>query len=344
MATGRIRRTARRGIAVAVLAWLGVAGASVVGPLAVAAPSVTVPIRDLTPPVVSVDAGGSVTFVNEIQDKAVQVDGGGLLPTPVTVTASTEVTLRLPSGTKALTAPGTPGASVTERFDRSCVTCTITYAYELTSNGSLTAPLTDAALQALPPLPAPTPFVVNTILPDVPNVPGANLPAPPAATVPPLSGGTPPPPQAPVPGEKPEEAPVVAEEVVRPQMQDPPGDPYTYDVGDGAARLSPSDASAAAAFDPSSVFGPGRSLGGADRGGSAGAGGVAGSYDGASVPVFGQLAGLDSAALDEGSTNEVAAAEARPLTLPAAALAAVVALAAVTAALVRTTQAARESR
>ncbi|MGH2217871.1 hypothetical protein, partial [Enterococcus faecalis] len=78
---------------------------------------------------------------------------------------------------------GTPGASVTERFDRSCATCTITYAYELQSNGSLTAPLTDAALEALPPLPAPTPFVVNTILPAVPNLQGANLPPLPAVSL-----------------------------------------------------------------------------------------------------------------------------------------------------------------
>ncbi len=82
MATGRIRRTARRGVALAVLGWLSVAAASVaLAPSASAAPAVTVPIRDLTPPVVSIDAGGTVTFVNEIQDKTVQVGGGGLLPT-----------------------------------------------------------------------------------------------------------------------------------------------------------------------------------------------------------------------------------------------------------------------
>ena len=61
MATGRIHRTARRGIAVAVLGWLAVAAASVaLAPAAGAAPAVTVPIRDLTPPVASVDGGGTV--------------------------------------------------------------------------------------------------------------------------------------------------------------------------------------------------------------------------------------------------------------------------------------------
>jgi hypothetical protein len=61
------------------------------------------------------------------------------------------------------------------------------------------------------------------------------------------------------------------------------------------------------------------------------------------VPVFGQLAGLDSASLDEDTAEEVAASRSDAPTLPAAALAAVVALAAVTAALVRTHQAHRAS-
>lgn len=346
MATGRIRRTARRGIAAAALAWLGVAGASVVAPLALAAPSVTVPIRDLTPPVVSVDAGGAVTFVNEIQDKTVQVGGGGL-PTPVSVTASTEVTLGLPSGPKVLTAPGTPGASATERFDRSCVTCSIGYAYTLQSDGSLSAPLTAAALEALPPLPVPTPFVVNTILPAVPNLQGANLPPLPAVTLPPLPiqpPASPAPPPPTVSGEEREETVVQTSPAAPPVMQDPPGDPYTYDVGAGAVRLSPSGTTAAAAFDPSRFAVPGPSGGGADRTGGAGAGGVAGAYDGASVPVFGQLAGLESASLEGVAGEVVTASEPRPLTLSAAALAAVVALATVTSTLVRTAQAAGESR
>ena len=79
MASGRIRRSALRGITAAVLGWLAVAVVSVLmAPSAGAAPTATVEIRDLTPPVVSVDAGGSVTFVNLIQDKTVQVGGGGL--------------------------------------------------------------------------------------------------------------------------------------------------------------------------------------------------------------------------------------------------------------------------
>jgi hypothetical protein len=106
--------------------------------------------------------------------------------------------------------------------------------------------------------------------------------------------------------------------------------------------MSVSDAVAAAAFDPQRYFVPGQSLGTKDR---AGSGGLPGGYDGASVPVFGQLAGLDGSSLDESSAQEAAAANADSApTLPAAALAAVIALAAVTAALVRTHQAQRSSR
>jgi hypothetical protein len=61
------------------------------------------------------------------------------------------------------------------------------------------------------------------------------------------------------------------------------------------------------------------------------------------VPVFGQLAGLDNASLEEdGSDAALADPGAGPAAqLPVPALAAVVALAAVTAALVRTHQASR---
>ena len=67
MATGRIRRSARRGIAAAMLGWLGIVGAAVVmAPGASAASSATIEIRNVTPPAASVDPGGRVTFVNKI--------------------------------------------------------------------------------------------------------------------------------------------------------------------------------------------------------------------------------------------------------------------------------------
>ncbi|MGY2127867.1 hypothetical protein [Blastococcus sp. SYSU DS0617] len=344
MATGRIHRSARRGVAVAVLGWLSVAAASVVlAPAAGAAPAVTVPIRDLTPPVVSVDGGGTVTFVNEIQDKTVQV-GGGLLPALVSVTAKTEVALGLPSGRRVLA----PGASVTETFDRTCLTCSITYTYRLQSNASLTSVLTDAALGLLPPLPAPTPFVVNTLVPlpnlsgvNVPQLPPLTLPAPPAGVLP-----TPPPPTSTPPSTAPVPAPAPApapEPTAAPPVEGVPGNQYAYPTGAGAAQLSPGTDSAGAAFDPSRFLGSGSSATGSAGSGS---GGLAGTYDGATVPVFGQLAGLNGSDLDEeGSTLDTTAdtaASAAPL--PAAALVAVVALAAVSAALVRTHQASRAAK
>ncbi|MGY2001495.1 hypothetical protein [Blastococcus sp. SYSU DS1024] len=340
MATGRIRRTAHRGIAVAVLSWFGVAAASVVvAPVAAAAPTATVPIRDLTQLVVSVDQGGSVTFVNELQDKTLQVGGGGLLPSLISVTASTEVTLTLPSGQRELA----PGASVTERFDRSCVAgCWLTFTYALESGAALTQPLIDATTALLPPLPRPQPLVVNTLLP-LPNLPGANLPQLPPVTLPaaPPSATPPAPPAPEAPGAPQADRPPAPE--AGPAPEGVPGDQYTYETGSGgAAQLAPGARGSAAAFDPSRFVVPGPAQAGADRSGS---GGVTGTYDGATVPVFGQLAGLSSAEPDgEKAGQVVSASEAQPVALPAAALAAVVALATVTAALVRTTQAARASR
>jgi hypothetical protein len=333
MAAGRIRRSARRGIAVAVLGWLGVAAAAVVlAPGASAAPTYTVHIRDLTPPVATVDPGGTVTFVNEIADKKLSVGVGGL--SVVQATVHTDVTLQLPSGKKPLPA----GAGVSEKFAGPCG-CTITYSYRV--DGALL----NQVLPQLPALPAPTPFVVNTVVPAVPNLPSVNLPQLPEVnvevpTLPGLpGGGTPMAPGGPV-------APPTgggAGGGAVPPAQDAPGTPYAYNTGTGAPRLSPADIAAAAAFDPARYYVPGRSLGGPD---GAGAGGVAGGYDGASVPVFGQLAGLDSAGLDQDGATPETAADATPAgrTLPAAALAAVVALAAVTAALVRTHQATRAGR
>ena len=78
---------------------------------------------------------------------------------------------------------------------------------------------------------------------------------------------------------------------------------------------------------------------------SGGGGGVAGADDGASVPVFGHLAGIAGASLDDRAAGEeLADPGAAAQALPAAALAAVVALATATAALVRTHRASRTSR
>ncbi len=344
MAIGRIRRSARRGVVGAVLLWLAVLGTVVVAPSAGADPNgqvdprVEVPIRDLTPPYVSVDDGDTVRFTNQIQDKTVQVGGGGLLPTLVGVTARTEVTLTMPSGTRVLP----PGASWDETFDRDCSlpgivdVCLIGYTYRLQSNASLTSVLTDAALRLLPPLPVPTPFVVTTL--PLPNLPGVNLPQLPVIDVPTLVPGLVDAlPQA-LPQTQPPAVPQ-APAALPPAAAGPSGVeglPYAYDTGTGAAAMSPTSIAGVldlARFTPGSGAAPAAAGG---PGGSEGSGGGAGGYDGASVPVFGQLSGLDDPALEEESATSAGPDGTGDQPLPLPALVAVVALAAASAALVRT--------
>jgi hypothetical protein len=231
-------------------------------------------------------------------------------------------------------------------FTAAATTGTVTYTYRIVPQAGLAAAVADQVVNTvagtLPALPAPTPYVVQTVLPAVPTLPSVNLPQLPTVNVP-LPGGQAPPPTP--PGTPPTTTPDGTGATGGQPLQSSTGDQYAYNAGVGAPRMSPSDVVAASAFDPSRYSVPGRSLGGADRGGAGGvAGGVTGSYDGASVPVFGQLAGLDGAGLEEDPLVEAASGSAPAQTLPVAALAAVVALAAVTAALVHTHQASRASR
>jgi hypothetical protein len=337
MRNGVIRRTARRSVAVAVLGWLAAMGSSVlVAPTASADPAVTVAIRDLTPPVVSVDANGTVTFVNQIQDRPVQVGGaGGLLPSLVNVTVHTDVTLRLPSGTKPLPA----GASVSEKFTQSCVTCSITYTYRIDSGSSLTAVVTDAVTTSLPPLPLPTPFVVNTLVP-LPNLPSTNLPQLPSVNVP-VPGAQPlpspvPPVDQPAPGDDPTPTPPATGPAVPPA-----GTGYSYGAPTGTAQMAPTG-DAGGAFDVSQFSVPGRG----HVGTTSGSGGVAGNYDGATVPTFGRLAGLGNPLAEDGAGVDVAA-DSADLSSPALsvpALLAVIALAGASSALVRSHRAQRAAR
>jgi hypothetical protein len=340
MATGRIRRTAERGIATAVLGWLGVAALSVLmAPSAGAAPvrAVTVEIKNVTPPAASVEAGGTVTFVNKIP---AQNKGGISVPLvgSLSATVFTDVSVSFFGEQRNLA----PDQSAQWAFTAPATTGTVTYTYRIVPQAGLAANVATQVVNtvagSLPALPAPTPYVVQTVVPALPNLGGVNLPPLPTVQVPPPPGdpgGPPTPPDAPptnLPGDTPpDDQP----------LDGTPGDQYAYNTGGAAPRLSPSDVVAASAFDPSRYFVPGRGLGGADR---SGAGGAAGSYDGASVPVFGQLAGLDGAALEEDAVSAAASGSTRAQTLPAAALAAVVALVAVTAALVRIQQASRASR
>ena len=346
MATGRIRRTARRGVAAAVLGCLSIAGAAVLlAPGASAAPSATVEIRTVTPPAASVDPGGRVTFVNKVDSYSSGADLGAL--GSFTATVNTDVSVTFFGQRRDLQF----GQSAAWTFTAPATTGQITYTYRIVPAAGTPAAVVDQVVSTvaagLPALPAPTPYVVQTLAPDLPTLSGVGLPPlPPLPSLPPGPGTPPPPGPPPVPP-----PPGTVDETPAAQPDGAgdtaggaglTGDGYTYGSVNGAPRMTPADISAAAAFDPARFSGPGRSLSGADR---AGSGGVAGGYDGAAVPVFGQLAGLDDAALDEANAAEDAAASSPAAqSLPAAALAAVVALAAVTAALVRTSQAARSSR
>jgi hypothetical protein len=350
MATGRIRRSARRGLAAAVLGWLGVAAFSVLmAPGASAAPTATVEIRNFTPPAASVDKGGTVTFVNQIP---AQNKGGINIPLvgSVSATVHTDVAVSFFGQSRGLQT----GQSTAWTFNDPATTGTITYTYRIVPQAGLAASVANQVVNTvagqLPALPAPTPYVVQTIAPNVPTLPSVNIPQLPTVNVPlpaPPGGQVPTPPGPVPPGgpTPPDDAPQPAP---GPAPQQQPGvSNYAYDTGVGVPQMSPSDLAAAAAFDPSRYYVPGTSTGGADRARTTGgAGGAPGGYDGASVPVFGQLAGLDGTVLGEESAGQQTAGSQSPAaqTLPAAALAAVVALAAVTAALVRTHQASRTSR
>lgn len=348
MATGRIRRRAWRGIAVAVLGWLCAAVAAVVlAPTASAAPSATIEIRNVTPPAASVDAGGTVTFVNKIPPQ----NKGGVSVPPVgsfSATVYTDVAVTFFGQRRPLQLD----QSTVWTFKDPATTGTIEYTYRIVPQAGLPVAVANQVINTvaagLPGLPLPTPYVVQTIAPAVPNLPSVNLPQLPQVTVPlpqvQLPGGTPgalPTPNAPtVPG---------GTITTPPVPNGVAGTPYEYKVN--GPQVVPVNAAAAAAFDPSRYYVPGQSIGTPDGSGAgsllgslAGAGGQPGSYDGASVPIFGQLAGLDNASLDQQAAERAADANGAAQTLPMAALVAVVALATVTAALVRIHQGARASR
>lgn len=336
MHSGRITRSARRGIAVLTLGWLlAMAGAVLAAPAATAAPTATVEIRTLTPPTVSIDAGGTVTFVNSVASYPASVT----LPLVGSLggTVYTDVSVTFNGSTKGLQL----GQSTQYTFPSSTVGA-ITYTYRVVpatgTPSALVNDLVNGIVRALPALPVGTPFVVNTLVP-LPNLPSANLP-----TLPPVTVTAPVPSVPTAPVDTPvtdggEQAPAPTTEQPAPSVD---GTGYSYGLPSTSGQLAPVDTSAAAAFDPSR-FATGDA--GSSRG-SSGGGGVAGSYDGASVPVFGQLAGLDGSLPGGGDGVEVASdsqASSPDPALSVPALAAVVALAGVTAALVRTHLAQRAS-
>ena len=346
MANGRIRRSARRGIAVAVLGWLCVAAASVVlAPAANAAKAVTVEIKNVTPPAASVDKGGTVTFVNKIP---AQNKGGISIPLvgSVTATVYTDVAVTFFGQQRKLA----PNQTAQWTFDAPATTGSITYTYRVVPQSGLSSTVAnqvvDTVTSQLPKLPAPTPYVVQTIAPDLPNAPSVGVPQLPTIEVPDPTGEAPAV-EVPGGGEGGNTGGGGGGGAGSPDLPDSiDGEGYTY--GNGAApQGEATNTLAARAFDPArfpAVSGADRSAGSSGSGGSGG-GGVAGGYDGASVPVFGELAGMDGADLDEESAGEdLAGSGAAAQALPAAALAAVIALATVTAALVQTHRVHRTSK
>ncbi len=340
MHSGRITRTAQRGIAVLTLGWLlAMVGSVLAAPAATAAPTATVEIKTLTPPTVSIDAGGTVTFVNSVASYPASIT----LPLVGSLggTVYTDISVTFNGSTKGLQL----GQSTQYTFPASTVGA-ITYTYRVVpATGTPSAVVNDLVngiVRTLPALPVGTPFVVNTLVP-LPNLPSANLP-----TLPPVNVAVPSVPAAP---SAPVDTPVTSggEQTAAPTTgQQAPtssvdGTGYSYGLPSTSGQLAPLDSSAAAAFDPSR-FATGDAS--SSRTGTGG-GGVAGSYDGASVPVFGQLAGLNGS-LPGGSGNDVEVASDSQASSPdpalsVPALAAVVALAGVTAALVRTHLAQRAS-
>src|SRR3954451_6443177 len=194
MASGRIRRSARRGLAVAVLGWLGVAAVSVLmAPSASAAPQETVEIMNVTPPVKSVDKGGKVTFVNKIP---AQNKGGISIPLVGTVSATvfTDVSVTFFGQKKDLQTDQSAGWT----FNDPATAGSITYTYRIVPQAGLAANIANQVVNtvaaSLPPAPVNVPYVVETLVP-LPTLPGANLPQLPQVNVPvpSLPGGQVPP-------------------------------------------------------------------------------------------------------------------------------------------------------
>lgn len=352
MRAGRIRRNARRGVIALVLGWAAVmVGSLLMAPAASAAPTATVYVRDLTPPLVSVDKNGTGTFINQIQDKNTGVSVLGLAA--VTATVHTDVTLTLPSGKYTLTAqPETDpnpeqGSSVAEKFPQSCLTCTITYGYRVTFSApvasNLVGQLTGQALQnlALPQsvpvtyngqqitvtIGVPTPFIVNTLLP-LPNLPSVNLPQLPNVNVPspgglPNLGGT-------VGGLT--QSITTTTTTTTTTRSGIAGAQYQY-LGVGAPQMAPAGSSASSAVSQLRFA----SGSGSGSGGGAAAGGPGvqqGGYD--TTPVF----ALDGTKLKNAdASSPVSRQQSRPLSVPA--LLAVIVLVAAVAGLVMVQRARR---
>src|SRR3954453_12953796 len=269
MASGRIRRSARRGLAVAVLGWLAVAAVAVfMAPGASPPPQETVEIMNFTPPVKSIDKGGQITFVNKIPT---QNKGGISIPLVGSVSATiyTDVSVTFFGQTRPLQF----GQSTAWTFNDPATPGTITYTYRIVPQAGLAAPVANQVVNtvaaSLPPVPAPVPYVVETLVP-LPTLPGANLPQLPQVNVqvPTLPGTTTPVPPGTVVPVTPPAAGGAPAPAGFPGID---GDPYQYETGGIGPQLQPAAAAAASAFDPSLLAATGSGSGSSGRGGSGGA-------------------------------------------------------------------------
>ena len=304
------------------------------------------------PPVASVDQGGTVTFVNEIpapeQGRHRPRRWSAASPrrcTPTSRSASSARTAALQTGPVHGVDVQRPGDHRHDHLhlpDRPAGRSDRGRGQPGRQHGRRLAAAAAGAR---------SPYVVQTIAPDLPNLPSVNLPqlptGRPCRCPLPGAGGAPQPDRARRSRRPTDPAGRRADR--RPRPQGLPGPSYTYDTGAGAPQLSPADIAAAAAFDPSRFYVPGQSLGGVDRAGSGSRlrlrrrGRQLRRRLGAGVRPAGRPR-RRRAGRGERRSRGGRRRPRRRAALPAAALAAVVALAAVTAALVRTHQASRASR
>lgn len=320
----RLRR-ARKSVLAAVTATLvALLAVPLLATPATAAPTATVVISQVTTPLaVSVDAGGTVKFINSIPGRT------DLLG----VTLATDVTLAVPSGTHKIE----PGGSWSEVFNSSCLTCTVSYKYRVTVG------ILPVLGGALPTLPVNLPMVVNTVVP-LPNVPvpPVNVPSVPAPGLPGVPGlpGTPDVPTTPgTPG-----APGTVPGTPAPPAVGGTPAPGTTNPGVSVGeQIMPSGGGplilgAPNGFDPHRGSGLNGLIGGSGTG--------LGTYDGAHAPVFGVLDGLD-ASPSAGASVLPAALQQRetvPAPLGTPALLAVLLLSVVSAGVIRTATQSRRTK
>ena len=185
MASGRIRRSARRGLAGAVLAWSGSPPRRCsCAPSAAAAPTATVEIKNVTPPAASVDKGGTVTFVNKIP---AQNKGG--ISVPLSAASPPRSTPTWPSPSSGRSGLSRPVSRRPGPFKDPATTGSIAYTYRIVPQAGLTATVANQVVDTVAgrcrSCPPPCRTSSRRIAPDLPALPSVNLPQLPQVQLPP---------------------------------------------------------------------------------------------------------------------------------------------------------------